>query len=122
MRFVARGVLSVAFVSVVVGCGGDSSGGPDSSFPDSTTGPDASNDSPVTPDVGPDTSGPPVLPTACNGSVASTSTPATGLPTPPSQLVVATGFKLEVIAQSVEFLDSRKAESESAEQTEPVAA
>ena len=30
--------------------------------------------------------------------------------------------KLEVIAQSVEFLDSRKADSEPAEQTEPVAA
>ena len=30
--------------------------------------------------------------------------------------------KLEVIAQSVEFLDSRKADGESAEQTEPAAA
>jgi len=94
MRFVA----SVAFVSFVVACGGDSTGGPDSAVPDGTTGPDASNDVQGT-DGGVDSSGPPILPASCNGSVASTSTPATGLPTPPSQLTVPTGFKLEVIAQ-----------------------
>lgn len=99
MRFVARGVLSFAFVSFAIGCGGDSSGGPDSSVPDVTTGPDvSSSDAPITPDVV-ESGGPPILPTACNGSVASTSTPATGLPTPPSQLTTLTGFKMEVIAQ-----------------------
>jgi glucose/arabinose dehydrogenase len=98
MRFVARGVLSIAFVSLAFGCGGDSSGDPDSSTPDGTAGPDASSDGPSKSDVV-ESGGPPILPAACNGSVASTSTPATGLPTPPSALTPATGLKLEVIAQ-----------------------
>ena len=100
MRSVARDVFSLVFVSAAVACGGDSTVGPDGSLPDGTT-PDVSSDCP-TADAGTDvvdSSGPPILPTACNGSVASTSTPATGLPNPPSQLTIPTGFKMEVIAQ-----------------------
>jgi len=100
MRSLARDVFSIAFVSFAVACGGDSSGDPDSSLPDGTAGPDGgnTNDGTTNTDTGTE-AGPPTLPATCNGSVASTSTPATGLPNPPSQLTVVTGFKLEVIAQ-----------------------
>ena len=97
MRFLARAVVPAALVSLAFACGGgDSSGGPDSSTPDGTAGPDATADAPG---ADADASKPIVLPAACNGSVASTSTPATGLPTPPSALSVVSGFKLEVIAK-----------------------
>jgi glucose/arabinose dehydrogenase len=78
-------------------CGGDSSSEPDASIADSSVGDSTSpNDGNV--DAAVDVAQPPPLPQACNGSVLSTSTPATGLPAVPSQLTVASGFKMEVIA------------------------
>ncbi len=84
-------------VMLILGaCGGDSSGDPDASVADSgvdgTVAPDAPSDSKADVDSAP----PIVIPQSCNGSVASTSTPATGLPAVPSQLTVPSGFMIEV--------------------------
>jgi glucose/arabinose dehydrogenase len=79
---------------VFVACGGDSGNASDASASDATldviTPVDAS-------DASVDSAPPIVIPTSCNGSVASTSTTATGLPAVPAALTVAAGFKMEVV-------------------------
>lgn len=89
--------LSAALVSVVFACGSDdaATGGDAGIGTDGGGGGGRDGGGTGGGDSG---GGAVVLPASCNGSVLSTSTPATGLPTVPSGLTVASGFKMEVVA------------------------
>ena len=102
MRYPTHAIwIPAALLSLVFACGSDDSspngatgsdggGGGDGAVGDSGGGQGDSG--------GGACSNLPTLPSTCNGSVASASTPATGLPSVPATLTVASGFKMEVVA------------------------